>query len=275
MRNEIVPLLVSIRSAIVDADRAVTQLGQLMQYNTPENVDDGDHADDLDEQSESIHHNVEKVFRETAMVADTLGLTSLSCDIKTAKAQYIAPADLHMHPVYGEFYSPALSAARQFFSSIEQMVSGREITGLNVLETILRHTPRIIKSAKLEPDNEVQVSKAVLQILQLAFVDATGSVSIPQISKNYKPDLGVKSLAAAIEYKFIDSEKEMKTALEGIYADMRGYSGHSDWHRFFAVLYMTAQFSTQEAVDMEFHNVGADVSWKPILVTGAGSRKKR
>ncbi len=80
---------------------------------------------------------------------------------------------------------------------------------------------------------------------------------------------------AAAEYKFIDSMAEAKTALDGIYADMRGYSGHHAWRSFYAVLYMTGNFYTQADVDHEFRLVKADLNWTPLVVVGPGARKAK
>jgi len=61
------------------------------------------------------------------------------------------------------------------------------------------------------------------------FRDATRSIDLPQSIKTYKPDLGVRSLQAAIEYKYANTKEKVKTALDAIYSDMRSYSGHSQW----------------------------------------------
>lgn len=34
---------------------------------------------------------------------------------------------------------------------------------------------------------------------------------------------------------FVNDDDELKAAIDGIYADMRGYRGHYDWRTFFAV----------------------------------------
>lgn len=44
--------------------------------------------------------------------------------------------------------------------------------------------------------------------------------------KTYKQDLGVRSLMAVAEYKYAATENEVRRALDGIYTDMKGYSGH-------------------------------------------------
>lgn len=56
---------------------------------------------------------------------------------------------------------------------------------------------------------------------------------------------------------------------------MRGYAGSEDWKHFFAVVYMTDAFFTQQQIMAEFKHTKADDNWKPILVIGKGARKKK
>ena len=94
-------------------------------------------------------------------------------------------------------------------------------------------------------------------------------------TKTYKPDIGIKSLSTAIEYKFADSVEEVKKAVGGLYEDMRGYSGSKDWTTFYAVIYMTDAFFTQQQIMSEFERTSEDENWKPLLVIGKGARAKR
>lgn len=112
-------------------------------------------------------------------------------------------------------------------------------------------------------------------MLALSFRDVVVDTPIVKNLKTYRPDIGVRSLMAAAEYKFIDSKAETKVALDGIYADMHGYAGHHEWRSFYAVLYMTKQFYARKEVEVEFDLVRAELSWKPIVVVGSGGRKLR
>lgn len=53
-----------------------------------------------------------------------------------------------------------------------------------------------------------------------------------------------------------------------------GYDGTQDWTTFFAVIYMTDNFFTQDQIEAEFKLSKAKKCWKPILVYGKGERKK-
>jgi hypothetical protein len=52
------------------------------------------------------------------------------------------------------------------------------------------------------------------------------------MSRVNHPDIGVSSLMAAAEVKFVTTKQEAKAALDGIYADMKGYSGRDEWRSF-------------------------------------------
>jgi hypothetical protein len=97
-------------------------------------------------------------------------------------------------------------------------------------------------------------------------------IPVGQLLKTYKPELGVRSLMAAAEYKFASSEAEVKKSLDEIYADMRGYYGHPEWRTFFAVIYTTDTLLHQKKLEEEFRGVKADVNWTPIIVVGKGGR---
>jgi hypothetical protein len=154
------------------------------------------------------------------------------------------------------------------------MTDGRAVTGIDIFRTILQNTPAIIRAKGLEPRNEAEVRSAVFEVLQFAFHDAVREIPVGQLFKTYKPDFGVRSLMAAAEYKFADSESEVKKALDEIYVDMKGYSGHYDWRTFFAVIYTTDALAHKEKLEDEFRGVKADVNWTPILVVGKGARVK-
>eukprot|EP01035_Chromulina_nebulosa_P038900 gene38901-52539_t len=111
------------------------------------------------------------------------------------------------------FHSPPLAAARSLYGSLAVMTEGRAVTGLGVFETILSNTPKIIDQAEAEPSKEADVQRAVLSVLRHAFRDVVQDIHLGKNLKVYKPDIGVRSLMAAAEYKFIDSATEAKATV--------------------------------------------------------------
>lgn len=144
-----------------------------------------------------------------------------------------------------------------------------------LLERILRGTSKILTDRKIEPSNESDVRNAVYGLLIHIFPDTVKDIPIAKVSKTYKPDIGIKKIKSAVEYKFICSEAEAKTAIEGVFADIKGYEGSNDWKTFYAVFYMTGHFYTQDQVEADFEISNVPHKWKPIVVYGNGERKKR
>src|SRR5690606_25373570 len=91
------------------------------------------------------------------------------------------------------------------------------------LEQILKGTPKILSDRCIEPENEKEVRKEVYGIMIHIFPDTVREIPIAKVAKTYKPDIGIKSLKCAIEYKFVDTAKEAKSALGGIFEDIMGY----------------------------------------------------
>jgi REase_DpnII-MboI len=262
-------LAASIRDTIREADRAVAKLFYLVEGNTESNVQPGEyHAEQLEAAEITLSFLIEKVFRDVGIMAERLGLPHFRSDVAAKMASFKDLAHIEMTPWDVMMHSPPLAAARVLFSSLAIMTDGREVTGLGVFETILGNTAKIVERSSVPPKNETDVRNRILDILSFAFPDATKEVPLAKILKVYKPDIAVRSLMAAAEYKFADTKEKAKAALGGIYEDMRGYAGDPNWRSFYAVIYMTKTFYTQKDVEREFQLVKADLNWTPIVVYG-------
>lgn len=183
-------------------------------------------------------------------------------------------------PYIGEWHNETIDLFWKYHKTLTILL-GVNIDGLildekkSQLERILINTPKIVKDRNIEPSNETEVKKCVYELLIHVFPDTVKEISIAKETKTYKPDLGVKSIKCAVEYKFADSEQEVKTAIGGIYEDMKGYDGSNDWTFFYAVIYMTDSFFTNEQILSELSIDIETQNWKPILVYGKGNRKKK
>jgi hypothetical protein len=223
---------------------------------------------------------VESLYIRLLFAFEILGLTNLLADLRSGYegAHRDAPTAIDITDT-GYPYSPALDFLERYFRPLRASVPSKEenekIASLQHLERVLRGTPKLIRDRKLKPKNETEIRNAMYDTLIHFYPDAVRDVPIAKQSKTYKPDIGVPSLKAAVEYKFADSEVELKKALGGIYEDVGGYAGSEDWKNFFAVIYMTDDFLTQAQVDAEFHVSKVDRAWKPLLITGRGGRKRR
>ncbi|WP_144658103.1 hypothetical protein [Achromobacter dolens] len=123
----------------------------------------------------------------------------------------------------------------------------------------------------VSPKNEAEVRNAVLNVCRFAFLDAVMEVGIPQLLTNSRADIGVSSLRAVIEFKFVTEKNDMSNALKGVYSDMKTYRS-PDWDTVYGVFYMTKPFFNDDDVRREFTRVRADLSCTPSAISGFGGR---
>jgi hypothetical protein len=144
---------------------------------------------------------------------------------------------------------------------------------LAMLETILRKTPVLVHRRGVTPSGEIDIQDVMHDYLQAFFTEYKHPITIPGIIKDFKPDGGVRNLKAAIEFKYAANREEVGKSLGGIFEDAGGYSGSLDWTRFYSLIYQTKPFESEDRVKSEMTKAGL-ITWKALLVTGPGSRKK-
>jgi hypothetical protein len=252
-----------------DVLQKLYDLGPRSSREANEPSEEHDQADYL------LAYYVEKAFRDVGILAERLGLPLLRADIAQAREKIKKLTDTTIFPDDFTFSSMPLETARNYFDSLQAMTQGRDITGLGIFENILQSAGKIMERKRLKPKNEKEIRAAVREVLGFAFPDVVKEIPIEKSLKTYHPDIGVTSLMAAAEVKFATKREEAKAALDGIYADMKGYSGRYDWRSFYAVIYMTEPFYSQKDVEREFRLVKAELSWTPFVVLGPGARKER
>lgn len=271
-------LLDAMAEEISDTNQIIGKLQQLSFYLDGQN-------NFYDEEHEMTEHELEWRLERTyiglSLLMEHLALPSLLSQFQAGFKRYDGKLrEVKVVPYVGDFYSEPHSYLRKYLFSLSSLCGAdlekqQDEQRKSTLEGILVNTPKIIFDRGIEPKNEAEVRKSVYDLLIHVFPDTVREMPIIQNTKTYKPDIGVKSLSTAIEYKFADSEEEVKKAVGGLYEDMRGYSGSKDWTTFYAVIYMTDAFYTQQQIMSEFKHTSADENWKPLLVIGKGARVKR
>jgi hypothetical protein len=178
----------------------------------------------------------------------------------------------------GDLESGTMQLLGRHVAMLEGFFSSEPTTGeksrIELLERILKNTPKILQDRGLKPAKEPSVYKAVGNVLSLVFPDFTFKVNLAKPLKTYKPDFGFPELGIAVEYKFASNEQEVKTALDGIFSDMQGYAGSREWTTFYAVIYMTGHFYTQEQIEAHTTLAEGRQNWRILPVYGAGAKKK-
>lgn len=173
----------------------------------------------------------------------------------------------------GEPYSVFIAKISKFLSSFEFTESSENqyerITGLQYLETILKNTAVIISKNNLAPKSEVDVYKAVKSTLSVVFASSKSPKSnFIKTAKEYNPDILIPELYAAVEYKYAADEQKLKSTIEQIAADVKGYTGDSDYRVFYAVFYVTEDFWGQEKFSRAWNDQNFPKNWMPIYVVG-------
>lgn len=80
-----------------------------------------------------------------------------------------------------------------------------------------------------------------------------------------------------MEFKFVRSREEAKTAASGTFEDTAGYRGSKDWVRFYSVIYQVQPIMLESHLRHDLKRLGA-ATWTPIVVNGSSDRtsdKKR
>lgn len=264
-----------VRETIGRAREAENQLSALhLQILPPDFID----PPDYDGTCHWLAREIDNIRNQVAALAERLGLHQERMAIDSAYPKLANERDsyefieLEFNKEAERYESDKLKILIRNFENLAVMVEGQTVYGLEILETILHNTPIILRDMNVTPDREAKIKNSVLKILKYSFDDAISEFSVPHLTKVYKPDIGVRSLMAAVEFKFAINEREFKTAIDGINEDMIGYNGHSDWRNFYAVIYCTETFSSKGRIDADLAGKKANMNWKIIPVYGPGAR---
>lgn len=270
-----IELLRDINEQISDANASIHKLQQLS-GNLASDHDDDDEEHTLEEMV--FRSKLERIYVSLCLLLESLGYSKTLVDFRNGFTKYKDKlTDTSILPYVGEPHSELLGYFSQYHKTLSTLL-GTDFNGTEhrnqraLLQSILQNTPKIVYDRGINPSREAEVRKCVYDILIHVFPDTVKEVPIAQMTKTYKPDLGIRSLKTAVEYKYVVDEHEAKTFIGGFYEDMHGYAGSEDWNRFYAVLYMTKPFFTLQQIQAEFKIVGVAKNWIPILVHGDGSR---
>ena len=263
----------NVQKDFVEIDTVINNI----ESNRLSNYPSGE-VDDL--HRENLEWILEKIYLKIKFAYNLLGLKSMCKDfIKELKKYEGKFHQIDSHHIIDVTYSPVKDLFFKHISAItahvkiEEKEENQNTQNTKLLERILRGTAKILTDNKIEPQNEAEVRREIYKMLIHVFPDTVREIPIAKVSKSYKPDIGIKSLKCAVEYKFVDSLQEAKTAIGGVFEDIKGYEGSEDWRTFYAVIYMTDNFMTQDQVEAEFKLSKVPHNWKPFVVYGKGKRK--
>jgi hypothetical protein len=166
-----------------------------------------------------------------------------------------------------------LAKLNVFLSSFEFTESAWEKrkrnAGLIYLKRILRNTHLITAKMVTPPKSETEVYNAVKDTLSVIFNNSiTPKSNFLKSFKEYKPDILIPELFAAVEYKYASTEEKLKSTIEQIAADVKGYTGDNDYNIFYAVFYVTTDFWGLEKFRNVWNENKFPHNWVPVYVVG-------
>jgi hypothetical protein len=177
----------------------------------PRSLQEADESsEEYDQAIYFLDYYVEKAFRDVGILAERLGLPLLRAEIAQARGRIKRLTATIRLPDDFTFHSEPLQIARDYFESLQTMTQGRDITGLGIFENILQNAGKIIEARKLDPKNEKEIRAALREVLGFALPDVVKEIPIEKSLKAYDPDIGVTSLMAAAEVKFVTRKKEQR-----------------------------------------------------------------
>jgi hypothetical protein len=158
--------------------------------------------------------------------------------------------------------------------SVSAGISSEEAWTLRRLEEMLRDTPALVHRSEARPANEEQLQKIMHDYLSACFPDFRLNPPIGGTLKNFKPDCGIASIGAAIEFKIVHKKEDVAVAFSGVAEDTAGYRGSKDFTHFFAVMYQAQPFMLESHLRHDMKRIGA-AQWIPIVVNGPTNSKTR
>lgn len=175
------------------------------------------------------------------------------------------------HYYSGQAYNVVLLNMKNFLSVFEFANKSESlylrISGIKYLENILESSSILINKCNPKPNTEPKVYNAMKDVLFCVFPNAKDASSdFSKIAQEYKPDILIPELKVAIEYKYADSEAKLKTVIDQIHADVKGYTGDDRYQLFYAVFYVCGKLWTHK----KFHEVWKEKdfpeNWRGIYI---------
>lgn len=139
-----------------------------------------------------------------------------------------------------------------------------------ILENILDSTATLLKDFGIQPKSEPEVYKPMIKICKTAFPDNKdcSHYKFQKTAKCYHPDILIPSLECAIEFKYVNDEKDLNRTMDEILADAEGYKGNPSYSVFYAVFYAANSICSPKRFNCMWTEKHFPENWKGIYVQG-------
>ncbi|MGN7864930.1 hypothetical protein [Chryseobacterium sp.] len=141
--------------------------------------------------------------------------------------------------------------------------------GIIYLENILRNTQSILNKIGARPESETSLYNEVKFVIESTFSKSLSPTSgFFKCFKNYNPDILIPDLQVAIEYKYAKSESALKSQIDQVISDIKGYTGNINYKIFYAVFYVTKDFWGAPRFEEAIKEMDFPINWKCIYIVG-------
>jgi hypothetical protein len=178
---------------------------------------------------------------------------------------------IDFEPFSGGIYNEYLHALWSYLTPFDFFKNDLNIksVGVQYLENILKNTASILHSVKKKPKSEAEVYNTVRIVLESIFPSSKNAGSnFLKTAKEFKPDILIPELGAAIEYKFAKDEHKLKATIEQIAADTKGYTGDLEFNIFYAVFYVTEDFWGMPKFNQVWEDNEFPKNWRAFYIVG-------
>lgn len=170
----------------------------------------------------------------------------------------------------GDMDSELMYVYRKYLDAFDDFYIINARKEFDILENILNSTATLLKDFGIQPKSEPEVYKPMIKICKTAFPDNKdcSHYKFHQTAKCYNPDILIPSLECAIEFKYVNDEKELNRTMDEILADVEGYKGNPSYSVFYAVFYAANSICPPQRFNCMWAEKHFPENWKGIYVQG-------
>jgi hypothetical protein len=264
-----------VKNALGSLDKVLSQAKQALWDIERELFDDPRYSasGSYEYPHQAMKHFLQELHDLLLVVLEAAGMPATRASLTNEWPGFIAKGLDHTNddPHFQNCDSPALTFLERLIEglriTVSEAISSEEAWTLSRLEAMLRDTPGLLHRREIAPANEAQLQRVMHDYLSVCFPGFTSNPQIGGTLKNFKPDCGVASVSAAIEFKIVHTKEQMAVAFSGVTEDTAGYKGSKDWTRFYAVIYQAQPFMLESQLRSDLKRIGA-ATWTPIVVNG-------
>lgn len=134
----------------------------------------------------------------------------------------------------------------------------------------LECTNEIIKSTKTKVTKEEDINAMIREVAKFFYTDVTSyseGYFVHQF-KHYRPDVIIKEISTAIEYKLIREDKEIGIKLDELIIDAQRYTGNNRNKSCIAVFCLSQNVKrTKKEIKKEWDNMHFPNSWELVIIS--------